>query len=1447
MALLESLLDRRRLILTVAALVSLTGVAAWLTMNRQEDPRMPAYWGQVVVSFPGADAGMIERLVLEPIEDALAEVEQIATVASDAYAETAVLAVDLEETTADTDAAWDEVRRALETARRELPEGCGEPLLNDSLNSDHDAVVVSITGSPDQLVLLDAARTLRRELLDVDQVARVRILGDPGEQVTVELDDATTRRLGLTADQVAAQLAGRTRILPGGSLAVGGRTVRLRPRAEMETVEEIAASPVRLPSGATVPLGEIARVRIGPREPAAEQMRVDGHLAVGLGVVAEEHAHAVLFGDRVRATVEEVAPRLAPLEVELLAFQPDRVTSRLAQLNESLLLGILIVAGVVVVAMGLRLGLVVAAVVPLVTFAALALFAMSGGVLHQISIAALVLALGMLVDNAIVVAENVQWRLDRGAAPREAAAAAVRELAVPLAAATGTTIAAFLPMLLASSGTADFTRSIPVMVMLALGISYLFAVLVTPILAEAALVPGSSRATALTSTIAAALTFLAVRRTPWVLAGAALLVTAAGLGAGGVRQQFFPAADREQLVVDLKLPEGSHLDATDDAARILERALAGRPEVAGVASFVGRGAPRFYYNIQSVPWSPHFAQLMVTTRRTADVEPVLAWLRRASPGVLPGVEVIGRRLEQGPPVAAPVEVRVFSDDLDSLSVAVAAVAAELRSIPGTTDVRHDLGAGEPTFTFRVDDDATARAGLSRADVARALAGRTRGLPVGELRSDEDPVPIVVRHPAGERLATDALEGLDVTTPDGRAVPLASLARIDIGWRPAVIHHRDRARLATVSSQLAAGTTFSDVLGQLRPRIRALELPAGVHVAFGGDAEGSGEANAAMLRTLPIGLLVLLGVLLAEFNSFRRVALILVTVPLAATGVVPGLLVAGQPFGFMSLLGVFALVGIVVNNAIVLLEVVEQQRRAGAGVDDALASAIDQRIRPILLTTATTVAGLLPLAFSSSTLWPPLAWAMISGLLSSTMLTLVVVPALYRVLLGDRRPRRRAAPARAAAATAAAVALLLPPIVPGAAAEPLRPTLEESMALALQRPASAAAGATARAAEASGLAERRLAYLPILGVEASLSDRDRELELETPIGSFPFGDSQVTAAGLRVAQPLLDPARMLHANPATRDEAAAAGLESRRRRQLLAAGAADAHLEVLGIDARLAATRAFLASLRSELAQTERRVAEGRALEADALKIRLAVDTAELEELASVEARRVAVRSLARAVGHGGPVEPVAAPDWTARPLPPADAAIAEALAGRPDLAALGASSAALEHRRDGVRAERLPRLEARLGWSWTDGSPYTESSWAEGAVVVSWSPFVAGTRAPRAAALGERRNAVEAEREEATRAVETEVTAALAELGIARRAVEVESRGVVLATETLRVERERHAAGRATTNDLLLAESQLRDTRTRRDLASLRVVRAWVQLWLATGDARLDSPPPPAS
>ncbi len=1470
MNVLPAILERRRLVVATALLLALAGVFSWLTMPREEDPKFPRRNGLVLTVFPGADAETVERLVVEPLEEALAEVEEVADVASTARAGVAVIRVELLDQIYDTEAAWDEVRDAVAQARTEFPDGVGEPRVDDDLVSQ-EAVVLAVIGSVDPLVLARGAERMKRELLTLDSVKQVKIVADPGEQITIEYDDAVARRLGVDPQVLGSTLAKRSSIQPGGLIHLGAKSANLRPHTDFASLEEIRSTSVLLPSGNTVELRELARVRQGPAEPAAERMYWKGEPAVGLGVIPKDNLDRIEYGRQVRERVAEMQPLLEPLRIEEVVFQPDQVESRLKDLTWSLRLGILIVAGVLFYAMGPRLGLLVAVVVPLVTFGAIAIFAATGGILHQISIAALVIALGMLVDNAIVVSENIQWRLDRGLKIRQAAIESVRELALPLGTATGTTLAAFVPMLVSKGGTADFTRSIPILIMLTLSASYLFAVLVTPVLAEFLLRPGAMRTseTGFTLRVANFVSSIAVRRPRWVLTGAAVLLLLTLVAAGRLDQQFFPAADRTLVIASLEMPEGTHLEETDAVTRRFEAALSAHPEVESVASFVGRAAPKFYYNLLSQPNSPHRAQLLAEVSSLAAVERLIVWVRRYARSELPEAEVVARRLEQGPPIEAPIEVRVMGADLEDLETAANDVLAQLRQIPATRDTRHDLGLGVPTVVFDIDDAAASRLGFERSDVATALRGRTLGAEIGQYRVGEDPIPIVVRSSAGQEFPVADLATIDMTAPGGQPVPLSQLARLRVEWRPAAISHFERSRSVKVMSQLAEGVTSNQVLAELEPRLAKLDLPPGVRLELGGEREESGSANAAIFGAMPLGLLLLLFFLLAEFNSFRRVGIVLVTVPLAATGVVPGLLLSGQAFGFMSMLGVVSLVGIVVNNAIVLLDVIESLRAEGLTLEEALIEAVARRTRPIVLTMVTTVAGLLPLAFSGTTLWPPLAWAMISGLIASTSLTLLVIPALYKVLFTPRvGPFWGVFGSRKATAGAAAVVVacfMAPPSEarpvdnpligavaerPLPTAEPLLLTLDEAVARAVKRPRLTAAERRTEAATQGAWAERRVAILPTIGVALDIARRDRDYAFSTPLGDLVLGDRTSTATTLEVVQPLLDPAQLFYRSKAARSDAAAAAQQALRIRQQLAIEAAYSFLQVLALDANLRSTNAFIASLEASLVEVEERVEAGKTLEAESLKVRLDLESAMLDQHVLQNRRNVALYDLGRTVGYEGPVEPRQGDTQDLSSLESktiaayvessgssaASVLIERALVSRPDIAALTARVRSLELRAGAVRAERLPKLSARASWVTSDSDPFRPEELFEGGVGVRWSPFAAGTRAPRIAALEAEKEALAADLAELRQMIELEVRGALSRLESANATARVRRRGVELASETLRVERERNRFGRATTNDLLDAQAALRRQRTESDLAQIDILRAWFELGLAMGN-----------
>ena len=986
----------KRLILAVTLLLALLGLAAWMAMDRQEDPFFPYRFGQVLVPYPGAQPEQVERLVLNPLEEELAQVEEVNDIIGTARLGVAHVTLEMHEHVYDTDAAWERVRIAVDRASRQFPDGVHEARVSDR-DLDAHGIVLAVTGSDDLLELREAAKRLRRDLFQLKEISRIDLLADPGQQVVIGWDDSIAEMTGLDARALGEQLATRNLTAPGGALSIGGRSLVLDPVTEFGSLEALAATPIRTLQGDQVPLGELAEVVLVPETPATARMWHDGRPAVALGLVlSSDRVNAVGFGEQLRELLDELRPSYAPLAIEETFFQPYWVARRLTELGVSLLLGIAILGVLLFVAMGWRLGLAVMLIVPLVSFSSLALFAMGGGVLHQVAVAGMVIALGMLVDNAIVMVENIQWHLDRGRTAVQAVTRSGRELATPLLAATGTTLAAFVPLLLSRGNTADFTRAIPIMVMLTLAVSYIYAVFVTPVFAAGLLKPRLKERRERLQSWSAQIGQAAVRWPGLVLIGGMLLLAAAVAMLPLLDHDFFPDTDRNQLVADLNFPEGTHPDHTAHQAEVLAMALSDRPAVRAVHVFVGFSGPRFYYNLVEQPRQPHLARLVVEAEAADDLPGLQAWLRGVAPERLPEAEVVARRLGQGPPLEAPVEIRIFADDRAALGEAAGRILGVVREAEGARDARYRLGDGLVTLRVDTDDARAAEYGLSRRDVATTLAGASRGIEISTWRGGRDPAPMRVRAPEGEHFPIEGLEGLRLSGVDGRSVPLGEVASLTLDWRPAIIQHRGLRRMTTVLAEVADGWTYAGVLDEILPRLETLELPAGVTFRIGGAAESAGDANTALFQTLPFGGLLLVVFLLAQFNSFRQLLIVLTTVPLSMVGVVPGLWLTGQPFGFTAILGVVALVGIVVNNAIVLIDLMNAHRRQGLAVDDAVVLAVARRTRPVLLTTATTVAGLVPLTLTRSTLWPPMAWAIISGLIASTLLTLLVIPALYRL-------------------------------------------------------------------------------------------------------------------------------------------------------------------------------------------------------------------------------------------------------------------------------------------------------------------------------------------------------------------------------------------------------------------------------------------------------------------
>lgn len=1394
--LVQRLLSRTRLIATLVALLTVLGAGSWLTMPRQEDPSFAERFGTLIVPMPGAGALDVERLVTQPMEEQLEEVLELDRVLSTSRPGVAVFQLRLGDDVAfdATDAAWDEVRRAVERGSTDLPTEALPPSLDTEVG-DPATAVVFVTGSGDVLELRAAARTLRERLQRVPGVERVELVGDPGRRVHVELAPEAAQRLGTSMEQVAQRIRAQNVTVPGGSVQVDGRTLIVRHLGELHDAEAIAALPIPLASGAQVPLGTVAHVELAPSVPRSSRVFHQGVPAVGVSVIPAPEQDLVALGGRLQDALDGAAASFAPLELQVFTFQPTLVGERLSDLSWSLITGMGIVAAVLLLAMGPRMGLTVSAIVPLVAVGTIGIYALGGGVLHQISIAALVLALGLLVDNAIVVAEAVQQHKDAG--HPSPALAAIQELGIPLGTATGTTVAAFVPMLLAQGGTADFTRTIPLVVIIALTLSYVYALLVTPALAERTLRASQAEAGRL-ERFGRALASFTTRRPRTVLTVVLIGLAGAAALSRFVPAEFFPMSDRNRVVVSLALPEGTHPLTTEDTVRRLTDALGDDVQT---TAFVGGGLPRFYYNLNDSPNSPHRAEIVVTAPPDLALESVVDRVSRVARD-FPEATVIGKRLQQGPPVGSPVQIRLHGEDLDALQEATEQVTATLRQTPGARDVRHDLGAGLPTLQFAPRDSWNGRLGGARGALPSSTLAQTHGLDAGQIRNGSDPIGIRVISPSAESTPTEDLLTASVATRTG-PVPLLQLATVQPTWQPAALRHRNGQREVTVSAELEPGATFGSVLQafERQPPV----LPSGVQLSYGGEAEGSGEANAALVRTLPVGLGLLVFFLLLEFDSFRRLAIILTTVPLAAVGVVPGLALTGQPFGFMSMLGVIALVGIVVNNAIVLLNVIERQRSEGHAVDEAIREAVRVRLRPILLTTLTTVAGMVPLALSSSALWPPLASAMISGLLASTALTLVAVPALYAVLFSPRPPRRWwIATLLLPAATASAAPMTLPQVLDATTSAPL----------------TQAAAYDARASRREANAAWLSSTTPTFSSQVEARRLQEAVAIDTPLGPIVQQPKELATIGVVASQPLIDPMGWANAT-AQAHGARARQLQAARTREEQMGLAGDLFLDLVVTRARTDALDVQIAALEETVRQARDLHRAGLALELDANRASVALADARQARLALEVQAEVGEAQLGALLGREEPIQPVF------------DDAVAFPTSSRPDLQAARRAESAADAERAAWGLSMLPRVALEGSWQASDNPNLVKSNWTAGQVTATWQLGLG--QAARLDAASARRQASR----QRTEALENQVR--IERLGSARtvrlRQADVAVREVskTLADDAAAVLQDRYAQQLAPLTDLLQARADQAAQTSALAQARVEQVRARLQLALAGG------------
>ena len=1047
-------LDNRTLLFVLIGLLTLAGVQTYLSLPRDESPAFTIRTAVVATIWPGASAERMERLVAEPLEEALEELPGAKHLQTVVQPGRVIVSLDIEDTLPAVEPTWTEMRETVADVAQGLPEGVIGPFINDDFG-DVYGTIVAVTGEGFEPAELErAAETLRRRLLALPDARRVQIDGARDERVFVTYDPARLAGLGVPAGFVIGQLQQRNLVAPGGDVTADGRTIPLRPSGAFATVDDLRATTLRLPSGALVTLGDIAEVQMGYADPPAQTVQFSGADAVTVAVSMKADGRLTQFGPDVLRVVEQTEADLpAGLDFEVVIYQPEVVDRLTSEFVVSLVQAVLIVVLVLLVALGFRTGLIVSSVIPVTMFAAFLCMALFDITINQMSLVALIIALGLLVDNSIVVSEQILSDVEGGADLREASVKAARDMAFPLLVASACTVGALLPTYLAETSASEYTAAIFEVLAFSLAVSWVLSMTMVPVLCFLFLATGHDASeqdrTPLWRRLGARLGVISaeepegessnepfggalyrryrgilipILRHKWLtLAGfvGAFVLAMVGFGLA-VPQQFFPTKEYEVFVVELDFPWGTSIGETsavaaelgvflsDSLAAEVEEApglLAssgayGRDGVVRWASYAGSAPPRYTLSFAPEAPRPDYAYLIVTGTTAENQPQLFGRIQRYMERTHPSVVTRPQRVRNGPSIDYPFEVRISGEDPLVLQRLAADVRRKLATIEGAVNVGTDWGARQASLDVSIDHDAARRAGLSTADVSFSLQSALDGIPISSLQRGNDDIPIIFRSTEAHA-GPDALSRMQVYSGQtGQSVPLDQVADVSVAYEPANIERYDGVRTITVEADVSEASgpfvtmftmqaALDEYLAEAAPG-----WPPGYTYAYGGDIEQSVDSQSAIGAKGPLALVVILLFLVAQFNALRPVAIVLISLPFAMIGVTLGLIVSGYAFGFMPLLGTIALFGIIINNAVVLLDRIDVLRAGGMEARQALVHAAQQRLRPILLTAATTAGGLLPLWLAGSPLFAPMAVAMLFGLIASSALTPGLVPALY---------------------------------------------------------------------------------------------------------------------------------------------------------------------------------------------------------------------------------------------------------------------------------------------------------------------------------------------------------------------------------------------------------------------------------------------------------------------
>ncbi|QKX03970.1 efflux RND transporter permease subunit [Aquimarina sp. TRL1] len=1014
-------ISQNRVVLSILGVVLIMGMAFYQSLSRDSMPPYTVRVATIVSSFPGASPERVEELVTDKIEKVVQELPELKNVKSTSRTGLSVVKVELkmDVTPEKLQSVWDRLRRKLD-ALKGLPSNV-EPMLDDDGIGEVFGIAVGITSDGySYREMKEYADDLRDDLIKLEDAAKVEINGDQEERVFVMFDNTKLKAYGLTAGKLKGIINNTNILSSGGEINVEDERIILEPTGNFNNLSDIKSMLIPIGQGdQVVALEDITTIRKGYINPPKQKVSINGKEAISLHVSLKEGANVIKLGEEIDQVLKKWEGKLpVGLEVQRIASIDSYIDLKINDFVGNLIQSIVIVLAVMLLFLGIRTGLIIASLIPMVTITTIMIMGLLGTGLNQITLAALIMALGMMVDNAIVVAESVMVKMEQGVSVKTAAIDSCSELFTPLLISTLTTSAAFLAFFLAESVMGDIMGPLFVVISIALLSSWIIALSIVTLLCVFFLKIKKKEKDQKPSfldklinslkTKYKALIMFALSWKKSVLIGIVVLFLLSIFGFTKLAFVFFPDSDRNMITMDINLPEGTKISTTQKTVDAIEAYIRKELEVteqrsegiANWAAFIGKGPSAYDLGYSADEANSNYAHIVINTSSFTVNAEMVKQLDAYCFNTFPNADIKVGFLGSGGG-GVPIEIKVSGDNPDRLAVISEAIKTRLSGINGTKNIKDDWGPKGKKFVIEIDQNKAQSAGITNQDIATSLQTVLDGFKAGEFREGDKFIPIVMMSDQGKEQTLASLETLNVYAQNsGKSVPLLQVANVIPKWQYSKIKRLDLTRTMIISSELTEEGNASKIMSEMKPWLEEQKKEWGDEYTYtlGGDAENTAENMGAVAKYLPLAGFIIVMLLIIQFNSFRKMTMIVSTIPLGVIGMVIGLLVFRVPFGFMAFLGIISLAGIVINNAIVLVDRIEIEEKELQRIpQDAIIGACLQRFRPILLATFTTVLGLIPLYLGGGELWEPMAVTIMIGLLFGTVITLVFIPAFYSVL------------------------------------------------------------------------------------------------------------------------------------------------------------------------------------------------------------------------------------------------------------------------------------------------------------------------------------------------------------------------------------------------------------------------------------------------------------------